>query len=1388
MKNKKQWLVIGMSAIFTLVTVVGLSVAWFAPVADTQRNQNPIEGVVQDKYYESGDGLTPETAFLITKPRHLYNLAWLQYLGFYNKSSGVDNHQFYFKLGDNIDMSKYGAIPPIGTELNPFVGNFDGAGYVVSGVTVSNDFSEYTSHPSAIGGWDNNTKKQPHILGLFGIVGEYPGGNEPTNYSSAINEFKNTGLTGVTIKTVVNDSLLGIAAGYASGTLANIVVDASTLNVAKGAQGNTTAYSTYQNISDYTLVGYTTHTKQVNKVDETIYSVNSSSGYEFNGAEQGTTTGWGGSIDMMSVTQRLQSIRDNLATSTQFVYNKRVNDYYDPEKADTETAVRTDTDGLTYLKNDNDEIGHFNFIGSTSQTILDRYALMGGGHWETHYNYAPVTHTGYKITNGNGHYLKAATFTTGNTNSNNAGTIADCDDSANDPTTVWSVPTNGNSGYISTSYYYNYADNATTYYLYWTGSALRLSTSTNNRTSFTREEHDGKVRFKYNDLYLDYNGSAWTLVSIPTLLEEPELPVQNPVEPEQPAYNSYLANSYQIYYNDGENDNFLSVASTSDTSSQTSLSPSATYGWKFMNRSTSADVAIDTVGNNVNMYVYTTISGTTYYLKDGSSSPYRYTLVSNKNNACYFTKTSGSNDTYVLKSSSSGNTSYYLCYDSSNHAFEDRSAQTNIYSSLTIKTTASILLAQYQAAYQEYLDQIDYRDNVYPGLKDDYDNSVTAYNASFKLTVTYATVYGPDESVDNTTTGTGMNYDDDDVTYFPLSTMNDSNQDYRPADNNTAYVVGGSAITANTTTFDDELTNVRFGYYPISGNIDSDYDSTDGEFDHVYTINNNLAQVEITNDYTNYSKLKTCKESLGGIMKNQTNVYGLHFMEATISMDAITTADYVKVNRETYQNYELPVNSIDFHLKELGYICFMAGSYYQLKSNNTITKRNNSFFSLYQIERLESAPTKINRILEVLEVYKHTSGNENYSYVYKLTDGNTNFYTRPYKVVDAIGTKEWLTGSDDYAPNQYVNSLPSNYTLEFNCASIKASSLNSNTFDKHAYFFQIPMNDGEFCLGSVSGAVGSYLMYLDIGANASKFQRSIFYEHFTSEAKNFMFPVGVALQTLPTSFASKTPVVPLNTVSTIDDSDSVCVKVTAGYKDDITLDRASGDVEVTRTTNTQNAPPIYQGENVTLLHDKNSQTALTVTPISSSINEYKRMTYVDVNVNLAAATVTIITDVNINNAGYLAANRTIEQRVYAGKDISVAPSATYKYDAAAGIDQRSLMRVYNTTTGIRYSDANLLSLSALPIDNVNISSSAILTFRLLATGTSGYTELITLNAVIDNNNQNGSYYLYNGYSITLTPSAGGSITVIVKALNSDKTIYIGNTQVTAVNQVITITL
>ena len=1492
-----------------LATVTGV-VAWFTPKAIISKEKTPLKGETLGAYFAYGNGkpTTEENpndkVYGITVPRHLYNLAWLQYLGFFND----DNTQYYFELADNIDMTDW-ALPPIGTEENPFIGNFNGNGYVIKGLTVSNNFSDFVRHPGEV---QSNSFTQPHILGFFGVIGDINDNLPAASYSSAVNEFSNTGLTGLTIKTYLNDSLMGIAAGYVEGNMKNVAVDASTITLDSSITGSTTSYGGFtQNISDYSLVGYTTNKKQIKKVDETIYDVNVSDGYEFNASEQGSTTGWGGSIDMMSVMQRLQSIRNN-SDSVAFDYKRTYKYHQNDEGGYTKdttysnaSTVAANFTNKTYIINDNDEHGHFNIICDSGYEA--NYALLGGGHYETSRYYDKASHTGYKLTDGNSHYLSATSFT------NNAGTITNA---TSDNACVWSVPTSG-SGRISTQYYYDEDGSLTTYYLRVVNNTqLQLTTTQNNGTTFSRETEVRNgvtyVRYEYNGYYINFDGTNWVMSPIPTFTNtypadpstyiptqprpEPQAPTtpepQEPTTPEpqapttpepteeeepqapataEPSNSERVildsndfdvsANSYQITYTSNNKTYYL--APSSDGSYSTTTVPTVN-NWNFQYRTSrngnyqnGLPTTTSYPNNYNNVRISTTIGNTTYYVSLTRSGSYWNGYTYNFSLTTTTTELRGrANGTGYNFRNSDGNT--YLSFSNNSFGAATSASVINVISTASAITNHNNWIsawntyysehstwetdhAQYlidhaawqaeqdayqtahdawqaewtaynnahadweaewasynsdHSAWEEEVDQynadyayyVDYRDNVYPGLVEEYNDAYNQYVSDLSASHNIqspsqqTTVSGPDQHYMRQTTG--MNYDNDDVTYFPLSTVN-GYSDLRPADNNTAYIVAGSNITSSThtntgwnsdssTRYSDVLTRVRFGRFTISTSFaDGEFTSSTGTWNKIYTVDDNLTQQDITNS-TAYEKLKDAKTNLGSVMKEQEYVYGLHFMDAAISMNALTTAKYVKVNKEVHRDYQLPVNSIDFHLKEFGYINFMAGTYY----NNSTTDFNNSFFALYQIERLDSNPNKINRIFEVQKVYKHSSNIKNYSYVYELKDivTNTTYFTKPYKVIDAEGHKEWLYDTENaYANNQYVSSCPANYSVVFDCARIKKNNIDRDTFCYHAYFFEIPMNDGEFCLGSVSGAVGSYLMYLDIGANAAKVQRTIFNEHLSYETLISAHPDGVALFTLPTTFTKEVAVLDLST--DIDCSDSACVEIQAGYTNSFTIDRNQGDVTLTRTNQSQ-APPVYSNENITLLHDSGSSTNLTIRPISSSVDDIKRLQYFDVNVNLGVLTRTIITDTTPASGS---ASRTIVQQTFAGTDMSATPTATYVYNSTT--DQRDDMKVYNTSNGVRYSSANLIDTSVLQIGTV--SNSPILTIRVLQKGGQGFDEELILEAVIDSNNLNGKYYKFNDYLISITPN-GEDVVVVVQAFSTNKVIYCGTTQITAVNQEITI--
>ncbi len=206
---------------------------------------------------------------------------------------------------------------------------------------------------------------------------------------------------------------------------------------------------------------------------------------------------------------------------------------------------------------------------------------------------------------------------------------------------------------------------------------------------------------------------------------------------------------------------------------------------------------------------------------------------------------------------------------------------------------------------------------------------------------------------------------------------------------------------------------------------------------------------------------------LSETLTGSSNVYGLHFMNSEISEENVTVAESASIFGTTYTDYEFPEDSVDFHVIERGTISFFAGEYFT---------NNNAFFSLHQVYRYKAddaevlAGTKkvndIKHIKQISEIYKHATGGDSVNYVYKFSD---NTYSNP------DGT---YTGANSLADG-YTN------TPVFRTSWITApTGLSSGS--KRIFFFEIPCNAGEYCLGSVSGKTGAYLIYLDIAANGGE--------------------------------------------------------------------------------------------------------------------------------------------------------------------------------------------------------------------------------------------------------------------------------------------------------------
>ncbi len=293
-----------------LIFATSATLMWFNNNVSIVPSQ--IVGSSDGAYYASGDG-SETNPYVINKPRHLYNLAWLQYLGMYNKDSDGTVNTTYFKIegtedsnGNSVlDMSGW-TLPPIGTEDNPFVGILDGNGTIVKNLTVSNTFSDYgTTHPYYDANGDElneSTFSKPQIIGFFGVVG---GIDDKTYAYSSIENVElveDLYLDNLTIQNA-NDSssdkkvLAGLLAGYVNAPIKNCGVGYGEFNFANGTTNiaSTVGETSVSKVSEYSLIGAYNPNK---------FSWEGKAG----GSDKGQGQDWGGSIDLSSLSKRINYI------------------------------------------------------------------------------------------------------------------------------------------------------------------------------------------------------------------------------------------------------------------------------------------------------------------------------------------------------------------------------------------------------------------------------------------------------------------------------------------------------------------------------------------------------------------------------------------------------------------------------------------------------------------------------------------------------------------------------------------------------------------------------------------------------------------------------------------------------------------------------------------------------------------------------------------------------------------------------------------------------------------------------------------------------------------------------------------------------------------------
>lgn len=963
------------------ISTTAFSFSWFSNRNNVTRN---IEGKTAGAYFARGRG-TQDDPFVINRPIHLYNLAWLQDVGYF------DSKKTYFIIEKDLDMTGW-TLPPIGNESHPFIGELDGFDTVhgtnksaakISNLTISNKFSDYQRHPSSI-----TSISGCNAMGFFGTFGE-----ERKDYAEDAPVAKNFYLDNVTVKSEEQENLIGSLAGYVNGKISGIGISNSTISL----PSNKTSFKDYtNNVSDYTSIGYC-EDKYKNAAYEKEVTLQASDLDTSQGTEGdgGAEAGNGGSIDMNTMYNNLRSIWDGNEKSRMQVPTKRTVTYnLDGTINEAETKITEQkedgnryTGGLitrkTYYYTYYDQKN----AGEISSSYTFAYDPSDNGrNFMTLYGRKEITSTlTCEVTTVTPKALPYR-FIADSTGNN-----------------YLSMDSNGNivnqtSKALATSWFINDKnqiftrdDNNTQHFLRNALGTLEITTSSGEATSWTYDQNNNQI--SDGGLFINYSENrGWNLSAS--------------------AYYKItdMSSTYWIC----NNGTTLTMPNTSNSESNATL-------WY-----------LD--GENY----ATNVNGTKYYLGISSNNS-NVVLTTNQSDAFEF------NNGYFSIKRTGLRSTYYMTTDKNN----------------------SLVIKQGRKGCWQYQTKTYQTVNVSLSISTD-DSKSEIWKEITKTTETPTYWTKP--------------------TYFPISGTNGI-----PDEKNTGYVVSGAYSATNSDPWGDIRVSI-FSKSEGNGLFNSGVYGSNNTLQTVYTIDDKGQHTVSSNDFDHYTDSKSKFESI--LAKDNKYISGLHFMEASISKDRLIEAEYVRIKNQEYHKedgYELPEDAIDFHLQRKGYVNFFAGTYYT---------KNTAFFSLHEIERNGS---KISNIREISEIYENPTAKQAQSYVYKYKDGT---YSVPFLHGSRQGIKYDLNG------NPLTNTTPTKTKPEGYTETVFKTSwigkTSSRLEDYCAYYFEIPTNEGEYALGSVSGAAGAYLCYLDIGANAQRTDITEFHEIKTISVYAYTYPKGVS--------------------------------------------------------------------------------------------------------------------------------------------------------------------------------------------------------------------------------------------------------------------------------------
>ena len=1134
---------LSVALLLSMCIITPISFGWFF---DGSTSPTQVEGAIIGSYFEYGDG-SAEHPFGIAQPKQMYYFAWLQDLGYFNKVNNEGEiSQYYFELsdkyGDTISMNtnetQY-VLPPIGTVTYPFIGNFNGNGVTLSDVVIDNEYGEITDVPVAHDSAGITENYGVSIVGLFGVVG-YIGANDNNGtttvtsvgtYQTAVNSIYDFNLTSSIIKTTTPENsvtLVGILAGYVNGNISSVAVSNSSVSVAN----NLSKMSDKNNISDYGLVGYCEDAyKQRLYLSSIVATVPIETQNVLYKSTQTEGAGFGGSIQMKDMFDRLTIFNANTYAASGS-YDSAVTILRDSDgrilNREVTATSNISSDGRYYYNETYPENGSYYRSDSTASYMYLTQAKMT----VTNLKYNGSEEDGYKISY-DGNYLTIIDGVLTNT--------TDADEAC-----IWVYSSSKLYTYypiVNLKYYLNYNGSltiSTTGSTNWTWSNNRFTCTYSSKTyalTFVNDGWSAALESYYlisdgNGNYLTYNGS---ITNSTTAANASKWTFSNTADVNNPSgtiSTLYNGTTYNLRYNNGL------TASTNQSTSWTNNNGrlyNGSYYIKFVNGSWEASsnsvtgytirngnnymnvVSGNTIGKANSIADYSTNNRTIWFATNdatdyGGSQPngYLYTYI---NGTIYYLYRNGTS----LELSTTNKTKWY------------NYSNGNIYERITNGNTTTYYNIHY-ASNTWY---------IYEGSSGYQTLTTATSNATIPsdpLTIVRGTTHNITRTsgkakviIKEADTVEGSKF----YSAFPINASNTS--PFTVSDGNTGYIVSGC--------YSNSALDIRISQYAASSIYVAVNESSSGYTTYTETIDNKLEVItalsKTVGDTTysgwyrikdNYNKNNTSyntsitgkiantrrlgydvlgltryedsRQSVRDTFVNSNYLYGLHFMDATLTLDHLLTLPKVKIEGKTYENYEVPNDCIDFNVKRSGFITVFAGTYYKSSSNTW----NNTFFSLHQVFRYTNDDPevingikKVNDIKDIKEIDKiyYPTGDSD-DYIYKYVGDNSFDATGLTLAFDVV---KWMSDcTDDSGTSMFVNNA--------------------------VYYFEIPVNGGEYALGSVKNKDGAYLFYLDIAANSGRAEDKDRYdiaETFTYYKYDFEMPKGIQLTESGSSYDSNNP-------------------------------------------------------------------------------------------------------------------------------------------------------------------------------------------------------------------------------------------------------------------------